>query len=74
MTPEQLTDSIMHRYNALVIDGTVFPYTPDELAAVMTRVMDGTITRAGAKVVLAELAERNRKFLDAVNTCIGEMK
>lgn len=74
MTDQQLADSVMRRYNALVVDGTVFPHTPEELAAVIIRLTDGTINRAGAKVVLDELAERNRKFLAAVNTCVGEMK
>lgn len=45
-------------------DLQLYTVTPYELAAVITRVNDGTITRQSAKRVLDVLEHRNRVFLD----------
>lgn len=61
---------IMSRYKGLVRYGVVFPVTPEELAAVMQRVNDGTINRDGAKQVLDELERLNKLFIATVNDLV----
>ena len=72
MSIEEMAQHIQDRYNALVVDGHVFPVTPQELAAIITRVNDGTISRAAGKVVLNRLAERNKAFIEAVHSLAKE--
>ena len=39
---------------------TIFAVTPDQLAHLMSRVADGTITLAAARLVFREMWERQR--------------
>ena len=73
MTDKEKGEIIQKHYNALVVDGVEFPFTPAELAAVITRVLDGTITRSSAKIVLDELEKHNRAFLESVKRGVQEL-
>ena len=74
MTDQEKAEIIQKHYNALVVDGVEFPFTPAELAAVMTRVLDGTITRASARIVLDELEKQNRAFIAGTKKLVQELK
>lgn len=63
-TPE----AMQARYKALSLDGKFAPITPEELAAVLTRLKDGTINKAGATRVIDELERRNKVFIKFVHT------
>ena len=67
MTTEDMAQHIQARYNSLVIDGKFFPVTPQELAAIVTRIHDGTISHASGKIVMDELAKRNVAFINAIH-------
>lgn len=77
MNIKDMAQHIQDRYNSLVIDGKVFPVTPQELAAVITRINDGTISRTSGKIVMDELAKRNVAFIESVHklaNAAGETK
>lgn len=71
MKIEEMAQHIQDRYNSLVVDGRVFPVTPQELAAIITRISDGTISHTSGKVVMDELAKRNMAFIKSVHELVG---
>lgn len=71
MKIEEMALHIQDRYNSLVIDGKFFPVTPQELAAIITRINDGTISHTSGKIVMDELAKRNMAFIKFVHELVG---
>jgi hypothetical protein len=59
---------MMSRYKHLYIDGKFASITPDELAAVLYRLNDGTINKSGAIKVIDELERRNKVFVNFIGT------
>ena len=56
-------NAMLTRYRDLYIDGKFAAVTPNELAAVLTRLNDGTINKSGAIRVMDELERRNKVFV-----------
>ena len=75
MTDTEIIDSycktpnaMLTRYRDLYMDGKFAPITPTELAAVLTRLNDGTINKSGALRVMDELERRNKVFIRFVGS------
>lgn len=79
VTDEQIIDAycatpqmMSARYTELSMGDKFAPITPQELAAVLTRLNDGTINKAGALKVIDELERRNKVFIKFVGEITKE--